>query len=373
MDGVAVPARRPGADPAGRRRRPAGAGCSDGRSATIERIFIDDDESGAPRRHDRRRPGPGPAARDEPAPVLLRPRGGGDRPMSGQRERRILVAGVGNAWLRDDGFGGEVARRLEGMELPAGVAVMDAGTGGLDLAYEVMRGYDALVLVDVSRQGGEPGTLYVMEPDEASIDGGIEDGDTINPHAMDPADDAALRQVGRRLAGPGGGDRLRAGATSRSSASASPSRCRPRSSGRSTWSPRPSASCRRGVARGGRVGGARAVAEQRGGEHGGQARRRPAGDAWSACASAASARWCRTRSSSTSGSSPATRCARARGWRWRSCPRRFAATDAATSGRSRSRRSAAPPCGGSDVAVASGNEFEVESIEVEEDACIAQR
>ena len=106
--------------------------------------------------------------------------------MSGQRERRILVAGVGNAWLRDDGFGGEVARRLEGMELPAGVAVMDAGTGGLDLAYEVMRGYDGLVLVDVSRQGGEPGTLYVMEPDEASIEGGIEDGDTINPHAMDP-------------------------------------------------------------------------------------------------------------------------------------------------------------------------------------------
>jgi hydrogenase maturation protease len=106
--------------------------------------------------------------------------------MSGQRERRILVAGVGNAWLRDDGFGGEVARRLDGMELPAGVAVMDAGTGGLDLAYEVMRGYDGLVLVDVSRQGGEPGTLYVMEPDEASIDAGIEDGDTINPHAMDP-------------------------------------------------------------------------------------------------------------------------------------------------------------------------------------------
>ena len=42
--------------------------------------------------------------------------------------------------------------------------MFDFGTGGLDLAYEVMRGYDALVLVDVSRQGGEPGTLYVMEP-----------------------------------------------------------------------------------------------------------------------------------------------------------------------------------------------------------------
>src|SRR6201997_3781630 len=100
--------------------------------------------------------------------------------MSGLEEalRSILVAGVGNAWLRDDGFGGEVARRLSERELPEGVAVMDAGTGGLDLAYEVMRGYDALVLLDVSRQGGEPGTLYVMEADEDSVPGGIEDGET---------------------------------------------------------------------------------------------------------------------------------------------------------------------------------------------------
>ena len=98
----------------------------------------------------------------------------------------ILIAGVGNAWLRDDGFGGEVARRLADRPLPAGVDVMDAGTGGLDLAYEVMRGYDALVILDVSEQGGVPGTLYVMEPDEESVPGGIEDGDVINPHAMDP-------------------------------------------------------------------------------------------------------------------------------------------------------------------------------------------
>lgn len=100
--------------------------------------------------------------------------------------RSILIAGVGNAWLRDDGFGGEVVRRLGERELPGGVSVMDAGTGGLDLAYEVMRGYDALVIVDVSKQGGQPGTLYVMEADEDSVPGAIEDGDTINPHGMDP-------------------------------------------------------------------------------------------------------------------------------------------------------------------------------------------
>ena len=100
--------------------------------------------------------------------------------------KRILVAGIGNAWLSDDGFGGEVVRRLERRELPEGAVVLDFGTGGLDLAYEVMRGYDALVLVDVSRQGGEPGTLYVMEASEEEVEAGIEDGQVINPHAMDP-------------------------------------------------------------------------------------------------------------------------------------------------------------------------------------------
>jgi hydrogenase maturation protease len=102
------------------------------------------------------------------------------------RERQILVAGIGNAFLGDDGFGGQVARRLEEGDLPDGVSVFDFGTGGLDLAYEVMRGYDALVLIDISRQGEQPGTLYVMEPDPAEVEGGIEDGETINPHAMDP-------------------------------------------------------------------------------------------------------------------------------------------------------------------------------------------
>ena len=103
-----------------------------------------------------------------------------------QRTKQVLVAGVGNAWLRDDGFGGEVAKALEQRELPAGVQVMDFGSGGLDLAYEVMRGYDALILIDVSRQGEAPGTLYVMEAKPEDVEGGIEDGEMIDPHGMDP-------------------------------------------------------------------------------------------------------------------------------------------------------------------------------------------
>ncbi len=102
------------------------------------------------------------------------------------QRKQVLVAGVGNMWMKDDGFGGEVAKRLLEEDLPEEVHVFDFGTGGLNLAYEVMRGYDALILVDISRQGGEPGTLYVMEADEDSVAGSIEDGEAINPHGMDP-------------------------------------------------------------------------------------------------------------------------------------------------------------------------------------------
>jgi hydrogenase maturation protease len=115
--------------------------------------------------------------------------------------KRILIAGIGNAWLKDDGFGSEVIQRLESMELPREAAVFDFGTGGLDLAYEVMRGYDALVLIDISRQGGEPGTLYVMEADEDQIAAGIEDGQALNPHGMDP--ETVLRFVKTLGAWPG--------------------------------------------------------------------------------------------------------------------------------------------------------------------------
>ena len=103
-----------------------------------------------------------------------------------ERVAQILVAGIGNAWLRDDGFGGEVAKALGERELPDGVSVVDFGSGGLDLAYEVMRGYDALILVDVSRQGEPPGTLYVMEVEAADVDGDIADGQMLDPHGMDP-------------------------------------------------------------------------------------------------------------------------------------------------------------------------------------------
>ena len=85
---------------------------------------------------------------------------------AGTGRKRVMIAGVGNMFLKDDGFGGAVIKKIAGKEFPEGVEVKDFGTGGLKLAYDLMKGYDALILLDASRRGEKPGTLYVIEPDE---------------------------------------------------------------------------------------------------------------------------------------------------------------------------------------------------------------
>jgi hydrogenase maturation protease len=80
---------------------------------------------------------------------------------------RLLVAGVGNIFLGDDGFGVEVARRLATADLPDWVQVADYGISGMHLAYDLADGYDTAILVDAAQRGGEPGTLTVVEADRA--------------------------------------------------------------------------------------------------------------------------------------------------------------------------------------------------------------
>ncbi|GAA3309630.1 hydrogenase maturation protease [Streptomyces cinereospinus] len=76
---------------------------------------------------------------------------------------RTLVAGVGNVFLGDDGFGVEAARLLSGRGLPPGVEVADIGIRGVHLAYRLLDGYDTLILIDAAARGGRPGTLYVID------------------------------------------------------------------------------------------------------------------------------------------------------------------------------------------------------------------
>ncbi len=99
---------------------------------------------------------------------------------------RILVAGIGNVFLGDDGFGVEVVQRLAARPMPDGVQVADFGIRGFDLAYALLDGYDAVILVDALPRGEAPGTLYVVEPDLNSADGQAPDLAAIEAHAMDP-------------------------------------------------------------------------------------------------------------------------------------------------------------------------------------------
>ncbi|MFD3482789.1 hydrogenase maturation protease [Streptomyces sp. NPDC058665] len=96
----------------------------------------------------------------------------------------LLVAGVGNLFLGDDGFGPEVVRRLTGPgepPLPDGVRVVDYGIRGMHLAYDLLDGYDALVLVDACPGRGAPGELTVLEVGPDDLGTGEFDAHGMNP------------------------------------------------------------------------------------------------------------------------------------------------------------------------------------------------
>ena len=108
---------------------------------------------------------------------------------------RILVAGVGNVFLTDDGFGSEAARRLAAEPLPAAVKVTDYGIRGMHLAFELLDGYETLVIIDAMPRGGRPGDVVVLEvgPDD------LGDG-AFDAHGMEPgAVLASLGALGGRL------------------------------------------------------------------------------------------------------------------------------------------------------------------------------
>lgn len=93
---------------------------------------------------------------------------------------RVLVAGIGNVFLGDDGFGVALSRRLAAGELPAGVEVVDFGIRGMNLAYALGEGHDAAILIDASPRGEAPGTVYVIEPDLSGEEVALD------THGMDP-------------------------------------------------------------------------------------------------------------------------------------------------------------------------------------------
>ena len=96
---------------------------------------------------------------------------------------KILVAGIGNIFLGDDGFGVEVIRELAGHTFPENVKVADYGIRSYDLAFALLDVYDIVILVDASPRGDTPGTLYVIEaqPDKDTAEISAPDAHTMNP------------------------------------------------------------------------------------------------------------------------------------------------------------------------------------------------
>jgi hydrogenase maturation protease len=155
----------------------------DGRTAYVESIETDLDGNvqltitvaGDPGRDLGQRKQPG--HRFFFTPEEVEPLDGDDAEPAGPR---ILVAGIGNVFLGDDGVGVALAGRLARSALPAGVAVVDYGIRGMDIAYALLEGWDTVILLDAAPRGDAPGTLYVIEPE---ID---PDAVAIDTHGMDP-------------------------------------------------------------------------------------------------------------------------------------------------------------------------------------------
>ncbi|HST54385.1 MAG TPA: hydrogenase maturation protease [Solirubrobacteraceae bacterium] len=133
---------------------------------------------------------------DEVEPLDGEARTGG-QPLGGDTEAaageplgaRVLVAGIGNVFLGDDGWGVALAGRLARRVLPHGVEVADFGIRGMDLAYAMQDGYEAVVLLDATPRGERPGTLYVIEPQLEDIPM------TVDAHGMDPLKVLALART----------------------------------------------------------------------------------------------------------------------------------------------------------------------------------
>lgn len=77
---------------------------------------------------------------------------------------RIVVIGVGNLLLKDEGIGIHAIRALQDMNLPADVKLIDGGTSPDIIAYT--RAGDKIIIIDCAKSGGKPGDIYRFKPEE---------------------------------------------------------------------------------------------------------------------------------------------------------------------------------------------------------------
>ena len=109
-----------------------------------------------------------------------------ERSVSSVPKPQILIAGIGNIFLGDDGFGVEVVQQLSKSNLSATVRLADFGIRGLDLAYALQDEYETTILIDAFPHGQEPGTVSVVEPDLIDPVASLGPENLLEPHAMNP-------------------------------------------------------------------------------------------------------------------------------------------------------------------------------------------
>ncbi|MEP6662671.1 MAG: hydrogenase maturation protease [Verrucomicrobiota bacterium] len=106
--------------------------------------------------------------------------------------KKILIAGIGNIFHGDDGFGCEVVRELNRLNFPGGVTIRDFGIRSYDLAYALTEDYDATILIDATSRGEKPGTVFLIEPDLSRLN--ELETSTVDPHSMNPVTVLQLAQ-----------------------------------------------------------------------------------------------------------------------------------------------------------------------------------
>lgn len=79
---------------------------------------------------------------------------------------KILIIGIGNTLLQDEGVGVYIIRELQKMNLPDNIYLIDGGSGELHLMDYMNKGIDKVMIIDAIKGGRVPGTTFRLSPAE---------------------------------------------------------------------------------------------------------------------------------------------------------------------------------------------------------------